>query len=404
MSLSQKEQKYFRKSYIQRLMKHKNKDYIKVITGIRRAGKSELLKQFQQELIKEGVLENEIVHLNFEDLANERFLDYRLLHEYILDKTQDDSQYYLFLDEIQLVEDFQKVINSLNLRENLDLYITGSNAHIFSGELSTLIAGRYVEIPVFPFSFKEFYDFLGGDKKESFQLYLEKGGLPYAIKIDDEQTYLDYVNGVVSTILIKDIMSRRKLTDSLLLESISKFLFSNIGNLITIKKISDTLTSQNRKTTSPTVESYVSGLLDSLIIHKVDRYDIWGKKYLQINSKFYVSDLAFKNVYLGKRRVNLGHDLENIVYLELLRRGYDVFIGNLHAQEIDFVAQKGDEKLYIQVAATVLDPATFEREIRPLKKLTMDNFPKLLLTLDDYSLGEDGINQVNVIDWLLDIK
>lgn len=392
---------YIRQSYLNHLLKHKDKDYIKVITGIRRAGKSTLMRQYQEALKSLGVSDRQIISLNLEDFENQKLTNVEMLNQEILNRMTDDCPYYLFLDEIQMVSDFEKALNSLNLRENLDIYITGSNAYMLSGELATLLSGRYVEISVLPFSFKEYFDYLGGDSRAQFRQYLAHGGFPYAIKLDDEEAYKDYIEGIVNTVIVKDIMGRKKITDSLLLESVAKFLFSNVGSLINVKKIVDTLTSANRKTSSPTVENYLKSILDALIAYKVDRYDIWGKRYLQLNSKYYLADLALKNAYLGKRRSDIGHDLENIVFIELKRRGYEISIGNINKLEVDFIAQKSGEKLYLQVSASVLDPTTFQREIAPLKAID-DNFPKLLLTLDEISMGEDGINQVNLIDWLID--
>lgn len=391
---------YFRKSYVDRIYKHKDKDYIKVITGIRRSGKSTILMQYQDVLKNDGVDDKHIIQLNLEDIENEKYLDYHVLNDYVLECIQDNERHYLFLDEIQRVTDFEILLNSLNLKKNLDIYITGSNFYMLSSELATYISGRYVEIFVLPFSFKEYYDFVKKDSRIAFKDYLQKGGFPYTLYIEDEKTYKDYLQGIINTIIVQDIMRRKRITDSLLLESIAKFVFSNVGNLVTIKKISDTLTSTGRKSTAHTIDAYLTGIIEALIVYKVNRYDIWGKTFLQQNSKYYLADLSLKNAYVGVRRSNLGHDLENIVYLELLRRGYGISIGNIKGKEIDFVAEKADEKMYIQVSASVLDEKTFNREIEPLLEVE-DNYPKILLTLDEIPMGEKGINQLNVIDWLI---
>jgi len=392
---------YIRESYIDDLMRHKDHDYIKVVTGIRRCGKSTLLNQYQDRLQMMGVSKDRIIALNLEDYDNQKYKDPAALHRFILDQVDGDLNYYVFLDEIQVVLEFEHVLASLNLRKNLDIYITGSNAYLLSGELATFLSGRYVELLVFPLSFKEFFEYQGGNSREQFQAYLNRGGFPYAVSVEDTKTFKDYIQGVMNTIIVKDIMGRKKITDSLLLESIAKFLFSNVGSLVTIKKISDYLISNNRKTTSPTVEAYVKGLMEALTIYRVDRYDIWGKKYLQMNSKYYVADLAMREAYLNQRRPDVGHGLENIVFIELKRRGYEVYVGNIKGLEVDFIAEKYDDKIYIQVSQTVVLDEVYERETRSLLKI-QDHYPKLLLTMDEICGADDGIQHINLIDWLID--
>lgn len=392
---------YKRQAYINHLLAHKDKDYIKVVTGIRRSGKSTILLQYQEELKKMGVTDQQIIQMNFDDLENEPYLDYRKLYEKLRDTTSEKNEkYYLFLDEIQMVSQFEKVLASLQLKKNIDIYITGSNAYLLSSDLATFLSGRFVEILVLPFSFSEYFDYLGGDKETAFQDYLERGGFPYAVGISDKRTFDDYIQGVLNTVLIKDVMNRKKFTDSLVLESIAKFIFSNVGSLTTIKRISDALVSANRKTTAPTVESYLSGLMDALIVYKVDRFNVSGKKYLQLNSKYYLADLSLKNAYLGKKRPNRGHDLENIVYVELVRRGYDIYVGDTKAGEVDFVAVKDGVTVYYQVSSTVKDESTYQREISSLQAIS-DNYRKVLLTEDLGNYNDDGIEQVNLIDWLI---
>ena len=392
---------YIRESYINDLLRHKDHDYIKVVTGIRRCGKSTLLNQYQDRLRMMGVAKDRIIALNLEDYENTKYKNPKELHRFILDQVDSENNYYIFLDEIQLVLEFEHVLASLNLRKNLDIYITGSNAYLLSGELATLLSGRYVELLVFPLSFMEFFEYLGGDSRAQFQAYLNRGGFPYAVTVEDTKTFKDYIQGVMNTIIVKDIMGRKKITDSLLLESIAKFLFSNVGSLVTIKKISDYLISNNRKTTSPTVETYVKGLMEALTIYRVDRYDIWGKKYLQMNSKYYVADLAIRQAYLNQRRPDIGHALENIVFIELKRRGYEVYVGNIKGLEVDFIAEKYDDKVYIQVSLSVMLDEVYEREMRGLLKI-QDHHPKLLLTLDEICGADDGIQHINLIDWLVD--
>ncbi|GAB2024951.1 ATP-binding protein [Lactovum odontotermitis] len=392
---------YKRQAYIEHLLAHKDKDYIKVVTGIRRSGKSTILLQYQDELKKQGISEKQIIQKNFDDLENEEFLDYRLLYKKLLEETPaKNERYYIFLDEIQMVSHFEKVLASLQLKKNIDIYITGSNAYLLSGDLATLLSGRFVEILVLPFSFNEYYDYLGGDKNQAFQNYLENGGFPYAASISDKRTFDDYIQGVLNTVLVKDVMNRKKFTDSLILESIAKFIFSNVGSLTTIKGISNALISANRKTTAPTVENYLSGLMDALIIYKVDRFNISGKKYLHLNSKYYLADLSLKNAYLGKKRPNRGHDLENIVYIELVRRGYNIYVGDTKAGEVDFVAVKEGVTTYYQVSSTVKDENTYQREISSLQAIS-DNYRKILLTEDLGNYNDNGIEQINLIDWLI---
>jgi len=392
---------YIRESYIESLLRHKDHDYIKVVTGIRRCGKSTLLMQYQDRLQMMGIPKERIIALNLEDYDNKAYKEPSILHQFILDQIDSEHNYYLFLDEIQLVPEFEHVLASLNLRKNLDIYITGSNAYLLSGEMATLLSGRYVELLVFPLSFKEFLDYQAGDSRQQFQRYLNRGGFPYAVSVEDTKTFKDYIQGVMNTIIVKDIMGRKKITNSLLLESVAKFIFSNVGSLVTIKKISDYLTSNDRKATSPTVETYVKGLLDALTIYRVDRYDIWGKKYLQMNSKYYVADLSIRQAHLNQRRPDVGHGLENIVFIELKRRGYDVYVGNIKGLEVDFIAEKYDDKIYIQVSQTVGLDEVYERETRSLLKI-QDHHPKLLLTMDEICGANDGIQHINLIDWLVD--
>jgi len=392
---------YIRESYIDDLLRHKDHDYIKVVTGIRRCGKSTLLNQYQDRLRMMGVPKERIIALNLEDYDNEKYKNPKELHRFILDQVNGDLNYYVFLDEIQVVPEFEHVLASLNLRKNLDIYITGSNAYLLSGELATFLSGRYVELLIFPLSFKEFFEYQGGNSREQFQAYLNRGGFPYAVTVEDTKTFKDYIQGVMNTIIVKDIMGRKKMTDSLLLESIAKFLFSNVGSLVTIKKISDYLISNDRKTTSPTVETYVKGLMEALTLYRVDRYDIWGKKYLQMNSKYYIADLSMRQAYLNQRRPDIGHGLENIVFIELKRRGYEVYVGNIKGLEIDFIAEKYDDKIYVQVSQSVMFDEVYERETRGFLKIE-DHHPKLLLTLDEICGADDGIQHINLIDWLID--
>ena len=389
-----------RETYLTDLERLKDKRFIKVLTGVRRSGKSTLLALFQEQLITDQVSQTQIQSYNFEDLALADYLDYRKLYEKITDNLQADQMNYIFLDEIQMVPEFERVLDSLFVKENVDLYVTGSNAYMLSGELATLLSGRYVELKVYPLSFVEFFSALGGDKATVFQRYPEFGGFPYATEIPDELTYRDYISGIVNTVLIKDVLQRKQRSDATLVEQLAKYLTDSSGSLVTIKKIADTLTSMGQKTTSDTVSTYLSGFQEAYLFFRADRYDIAGKKYLSINSKYYPVDQSLRKVLLGNKRPNFGHRLEGVVYLELLRRGYQVFIGNIGEFKIDFVAQKNGVTEYYQVSLTVEDDRTYQREVRPFQSI-QDNYRKILLTMDNGRYNQEGIEQLNIIDWLL---
>ena len=389
-----------RETYLTDLERLKDKRFIKVLTGVRRSGKSTLLALFQEQLITDQVSQTQIQSYNFEDLALADYLDYRKLYEKITDNLQADQMNYIFLDEIQMVPEFERVLDSLFIKENVDLYVTGSNAYMLSGELATLLSGRYVELKVYPLSFVEFFSALGGDKATVFQRYLEFGGFPYATEIPDELTYRDYISGIVNTVLIKDVLQKKQRSDATLVEQLAKYLTDSSGSLVTIKKIADTLTLMGQKTTSDTVSIYLAGFQEAYLFFRADRYDIAGKKYLSINSKYYPVDQSLRKVLLGNKRPNFGHRLEGVVYLELLRRGYQVFIGNIGEFKIDFVAQKNGVTEYYQVSLTVEDDRTYQREVRPLQSI-QDNYRKILLTMDNGRYNQEGIEQLNIIDWLL---
>lgn len=389
-----------RKHYMDKLTAFKDQPIIKVVTGVRRCGKSTLLMMFRRHLLAAGAAEDQIVAINFEDIAAEPLLDYRQLHQYVLDRLVPGKMTYVFLDEVQNVPHFQKAVDSLFLRENIDIYLTGSNAFLLSGELATLLSGRYIEISMLPFSFAEFFSVKGGDKRDAFTEYFKTGGFPYLASVEDASLRFEYIAGIYNTVLVKDVVTRNKITDVTLLNSIIKFLFDNIGNVVSPKKIADTLTTNGRKTTSVTVERYIQALVESFILYKAERYDVKGKQYLKSLEKYYIVDSGLRQMLLGDRQENIGHLLENIVYLELLRRGYCVHIGKVGLKEIDFVAHQGNEKVYYQVAASVLDENTLNREIAPLESVG-DHYPKVLLTMDDLSTIREGIRQVNIIDFLL---
>ncbi|MCO8297450.1 ATP-binding protein [Tetragenococcus halophilus] len=389
-----------RPSYLERLKQVKDKQIIKVLTGVRRCGKSTILQMFQQQLLEEGVKQSQIIFINFEDLANEKYLDYHELY-YHLDNSMDESQkYYIFLDEIQAVSQFEKVLDSFFIRPNVDLYVTGSNAFMLSGELATLLSGRYIEVRVHPLSFKEYHSAFKKDPATDFQAYLNFGGFPFAAQLTDEKTFKDYVDGIVNTVLIKDVLQRKQRSDTALVEQIARFLTDIAGNLITIKKIANTLTSMGEKTTNDTVLSYISAFLDAYLFYRCDRYDIAGKKYLSINSKYYPVDMSLRYALLGTKRVNIGSRLETVVFLELLRRDYEIYVGVIENTEVDFVAIKQGVKEYYQVSYSVVDEETYNREVSSLKKIK-DGYRKILLTADPGYANDEGIEQMNVISWLL---
>ena len=402
-----------RKEYLALLKEWKNEKVIKVVTGIRRCGKSTLLTLFQEQLKKEGVKQEQIISLNFEELENEELTDYKKLYKYITERLCQDKYTYIFLDEIQTVKDFQKVVDSLYMKDNVDIYITGSNAYLLSGELATLLSGRYVEISILPLSFKEFYELNANiSKEDAFNEYLRCGGFPYVATMDRSKgKYNSYLEGIYNTVVVKDVEERdkrkhedknkRRVTDITLLKTISKYLASVIGSPVSAKSIADYLSSNGRKTSSNTVDDYVEALVESYLFYPAERYDIAGKLLLKRNQKMYMVDLGLRGYLAAKKGGDIGYCIENIVYFELLRRGYKVSIGKVGATEVDFVAQKASGTEYYQVTVSMLEESTFNREITPLKKIK-DFYPKKILTLDKYSVGNyDGIIVENIIDWLL---
>lgn len=402
-----------RDEYLNLLKKWKDEQVIKVITGIRRCGKSTLLKMFREYLKTQNIADEQIVYINFEELENEALLDYKSLYNYIKESLDSSKMTYVFLDEIQRVEEFQKAVDSLYVKKNVDIYITGSNAYLLSGELATLLSGRYVEINMLPLSFAEFCEMKNGDDKEKlFAEYLKNGGLPYVAMLNDEIDKIDmYLEGIYNTIIVKDVEERqnrketnpnkRRITDLSLLKNISKFLASSIGSPISVKSIADYITSSGRRISQNTVDDYVQALVEPYIFYVAERYDVLGKHLLKKNQKMYIVDLGIRRHLLARRKYDLGFSLENIVFLELIRRGYTVNIGKVGESEIDFVARKNDNVYYYQVTASMTEESTFEREMAPLKSIR-DNYPKAVITLDRFTLGNyEGIEVVNAIDWLL---
>ena len=394
-----------RKEYLDQLIRFKDKDLIKVVTGIRRCGKSTLFDLFINYLKQNGIKDNQIIKINLEDMEYD-FNDYKELYDYVNKKIDSKKKYYIFLDEVQNVSEFQKAVDSLYIKKNVDVYINGSNAYLLSGELATLLSGRYIEIKMLPLSFKEYLSAFNDNKKSKYEYfldYMKNGGMPGNISIlKDNPNDLDtYLEGIFTTIVYKDIITRNNITDKLLLESVLKFIFDSIGSPISTKKISDTLTSMGTNTTNHTVENYISAFINSFLIYKAERFDVKGKNLLARDYKYYVVDSGIRSYLLGKKvGSDMGHILENIVYLELLRRGYKVYVGKVDDLEIDFVAENRDGLKYFQVALSVRDEKVLERELKSLQK-TGDYYPKVLLTLDmDLETDYNGIVKMNVIDWL----
>lgn len=397
-----------RKEYLKQLLSWKDKNIIKVLTGIRRCGKSTILKLYQEYLLNNGIDPSQIISINFEELEYEDLQDYKKLYQYIKDRLVENKMMYIFLDEIQNVPSYEKVVDSLHVKENIDIYITGSNSYIFSGQLATYLSGRYIEIPVLPLSFKEVYN-PQTNKEEAFQKYIKTGGFPYIHQIQLLNEQIDmYLEGIYNTVIVKDIEERinrknsKSVTDIALLKAISKYLSSVVGSPVSIRSITNYF-KYNERTTSPnTISNYVEALCESYLYYPVEVMDVSGKEVLKSNKKYYIVDPGIRNYILPKQFYDLGFTIENIVYLELLRRRYNVNIGQNGRTEVDFIAKRNDVYTYIQVTASLVDENTFNREIRPLKQIK-DNYEKIILTLDRYTLGNyEGIKVINIIDWLLE--
>lgn len=393
-----------RKEYIDFLIRHRDRDVIKVVSGVRRAGKSTLFELYKRYLLANGVTAEQIISINFEDLQYEDLQDYRALHKYVSGKLLPDRMNYIFLDEIQHVEKFEKAVDSLFIKENTDIYLTGLNAYFMSGELATFLSGRYVELRMLPLSFSEYATALPDNMslQAKYNSYVTDGSFPYIIRLDGRKEDIrEYLSGIYNTIIVKDILTRLQVRDIKMLSSIVKYVFANVGSLLSPGKIANAMTSAGRKIDQKTVERYLQGLQDSLIIYQANRYDVRGKELLKVNAKYYVVDMALRSSITGNRGRDMGHILENIVYLELVRRGYKVYVGDIPGGEIDFVAEKNGSLAYFQVALSTLSEDVLERELKPLQMLN-DNYPKYLLTMDEYDMEADfaGIRKLNVLQWL----
>lgn len=400
-----------RKEYLDKLLSWKDEQVIKVVTGIRRCGKSTLLLQYQQYLLQNGVEPEQIVSINFEELEYEHLLDYKALYQYIKGRLCPDKVNYIFLDEVQKVEAFEKVVDSLYVKSNIDLYITGSNSYMLSGDLATLLTGRYVEISMLPLSFREYLELAGLPAERTFAEYLRTGGFPYISVMDrTDEKINSYLEGIYNTVIVRDIEDRqgrkdvnsgkRKINDIILLKIIARFLASVIGSPVSIRNVANYLISSGRKISTNTVSDYMEALQESFIFYPVERFDIAGKQLLKANRKWYIVDLGLRNHILPRKQYDLGFSVENIVFFELLRRGYQVTIGKYGNSEVDFVAQKSGILTYFQVTADMTAEETFKRELRPLQEIR-DNYEKIVLTLDYFTVGNyAGIQVINVIDWL----
>ena len=393
-----------RKEYLNKLITWKDKQLIKIVTGVRRCGKSVLLKMYQDYLKNNGVKESQIVTINFEDLDYEELTNYKKLYNYLKEKLIPNKMTYIFLDEIQNVDQFPKVLDSFYIKDNVDIYVTGSNAHMLSSEIATMISGRYIQIEMLPLSFKEYMESTGNmnDRGIKYTEYLQNSSFPYALQLKNQPDEIrDYLEGIYNTIVVKDIVHRKNITDTMMLKSVLKFVSDNIGNPLSSKKISDTMTSLGRKINSRTVEKYLEAFSESYIIYPAKRYNIKGKEYLKSLEKYYIVDIGMRYMLLGSKMMDTGHILENVVYLELLRRGYDVYVGKIDNYEVNFVAQNHKGTIYYQVALTVRDEKTLQRELRPLQAIR-DHYPKVILTMDeDPEIQYDGIRRINARDWLL---
>lgn len=392
-----------RNEYLENLISFKDKNLIKVITGIRRCGKSTMFELYQSYLKENGVEEEQIITVNLEDGDYRGIRTSEKLYQYVESKLVKSNKNYVFLDEVQQVENFQEAVDWLYVKKNVDLYITGSNAFLLSGELATLLSGRYVEIKMLPLSFKEYISAYPGNTNTGalYMNYLQNSSFPGALELARKQDIRVYLEGIYNTILLKDIVTRKKISDPFMLQSVVEFMFDNIGNMCSSTKIANAMTSSGRKISVPTVENYLSALCDSFILYKVGRYDIKGKQYLATGAKYYVADIGLRYFILGTKQADMGHILENIVYLELIRRGYEVHIGKVGDAEVDFIAIGAEGEEYYQVSQTVLEEQTLKRELSSLDAIK-DHNPKYLLTMDYTPLTSyNGIKQVNVLEWLL---
>lgn len=392
-----------RASYLNKLIAFKDKNLIKVITGIRRCGKSTIMEIYRDWLKEKGVSINQIVYLNFEDYDNFELRNPKNLYAYIKPLLIEDKMNYLFFDEIQHVQDFPDIINSLNLKPNVDIYITGSNAYMLSSEIATLLSGRYIEIAMQPLSFKEYVDGTGeyDNLQKAYNDYITRSSFPYTLELNTNSEVSDYLTGLYNTIVVKDIMSRKRLPDVMMLESVIRFTADNIGNILSTKRIADIMTADGRKIDQKTVERYLNSLCETFFVYEAKRYNIKGKQLLKTLGKYYLVDIGLRRMLLGSRSFDAGRILENVIYLELLHRQKKVYVGKNDNIEVDFVAIDENNIAYYQVAATVRDESTLKRELASLQQIN-DQYPKYILTLDDDPVADyDGIKRINALKWMM---
>lgn len=402
-----------RPAYLNQLIQNKDVDLVKIVTGIRRCGKSALLDLFHQYLVESGITESNIIHMNLESLRYRSITDYLTFYGYVSERIAKEGKTYLIFDEPQAVEHWEKAIESFRLDFDVDIYITGSNAYMLSSEFSTLLSGRYIEIRLLPLSFKEFLTFYEFSEsitmEEKFQRYLQFGGMPILREYHfNEPRSNQALEGIYSTVVLRDVLQRNPQADQATMQKIMLFLCSNIGSITSPNSIGNVLSNEGdiktgkvKNIAGKTVEKYIAMLRSAFIVSSVGRYDVKGKQLLKTLGKNYIVDIGFRNMLLGYRDVDRGHILENIVYLELIRRDYNVYIGKVGETEIDFMAEKPNEKLYIQVTESMQSTETRERELRPLRMIS-DNYEKIVLSMDhSYINSYDGIKSINLIDWLL---
>lgn len=398
-----------RDEYIKKIVPFIDKDVIKVLTGIRRSGKSVMLKLLMEELKNRGINENQFIYINFENLKYRNLKNYERLYDFILNKVDNKyKSYYIFLDEIQEVEEWEKCVNSLRVDEdfNFDIYITGSNAKLLSGELSTYLAGRYIEFVVYPFSFKEFFEIMKEknkeiDLKEAFQDYVKFGGMPFLHNLDyNYEASMQYLQDLYASIILKDITQRNNIRDTDLLERIINYVVMNIGNTFSATSISKFFKSENRKVATETILNYIKACEEAFLVYRVARNDLLGKKILNVNEKYYIADHGIREAIMENNQKNINQVLENIVYFEMLRRGYNVKIGKVDNLEVDFVCKKNDETIYIQVSYLLASEDTKEREFSVLENIK-DNYPKYVLSMDEFDMSRNGIKHVNLIEFLI---
>ena len=398
-----------RDEYIKKIVPFIDKDVIKVLTGIRRSGKSVMLKLLMEELKNIGINEKQFIYINFENLKYRNLKNYERLYDFILNKVDNKyKSYYIFLDEIQEMEEWEKCVNSLRVDEdfNFDIYITGSNAKLLSGELSTYLAGRYIEFVVYPFSFKEFFEIMKEknkeiDLKEAFQDYVKFGGMPFLHNLDyNFEASMQYLQDLYASIILKDITQRNNIRDTDLLERIINYVVMNIGNTFSATSISKFFKSENRKVATETILNYIKACEEAFLIYRVARNDLLGKKILNVNEKYYIADHGIREAIMENNQKNINQVLENIVYFEMLRRGYNVKIGKVDNLEVDFVCKKNDETIYIQVSYLLASEDTKEREFSVLENIK-DNYPKYVLSMDEFDMSRNGIKHMNLIEFLI---